>query len=144
MAQLERGRKSTRVGSHAFIQLKLASDVIGNHQLAGIRRTTEEDGERRRGESGKTLKPDAVLDAPREREPAGALCASREQCGEEAEEPEEALCLNKGRSVRGTGEPEEALYTNKVGVLGECGSQRRLSLWAETAVSSKRSCRAVW
>ncbi|KYO18915.1 hypothetical protein Y1Q_0018892 [Alligator mississippiensis] len=117
VAQLEQERKSTQVISCTFIQLKPAGDIIGNHQLAGIRWTTREDSRQSGAESGKALMLDSIRNTPREREPAGALYASGEQRGEETGEPKEALRTDRDRISEGMGEPEEGLYSNRGGSI---------------------------
>lgn len=42
-AKSEPGERPMQIISHAFIQLRLAGDIIGNHQPAGIKWTTGKD-----------------------------------------------------------------------------------------------------
>lgn len=77
--------------SRAFIQLKPAGDIIGNHRLVGIKHTT--------GKGGRAGRPEPVK--------AQTLGASRKPLWER--EPAEAPCPGGGRSSRGSEQPEAAL-----------------------------------
>lgn len=97
----------------AFIQLRLAGGIIGNHQLAEIKRTTNEDqgGEQER-ESVKTLSTDSGRHAWGEREPTEAPCTSSKQCIWEEGEPVEALSTSEVWCAQETKQTEKALCTH--------------------------------
>lgn len=73
MTQLEGERKSARVISRTFIQLRPAGDITGNHQLVGIKGTCKEDGNEGRAEMGKCLTPGTAQNTWRVRAGRGCL-----------------------------------------------------------------------